>query len=87
MDSLHLALGLIAMLVFAWLLRTSVTRWTPWLLVFGLELLNEAYDLWVEQWPSPSQQYGEGLKDLVLTMALPTLLMLLARHRPWLFSR
>ena len=82
MDSLHVALAPVGMLVFAWLLGTSIARWTPWLLVLGLELLNEAYDLWYERWPDPGQQYGAGLKDVLLTMALPTLLLLLARHRP-----
>ena len=87
MDSLHIVLGPAGMLGFAWLLGTSIARWTPWLLVFALEVLNEVHDLRVEQWPNPGQQYGEGLKDILLTMVLPTLLLLLARHRPWLFAR
>jgi hypothetical protein len=42
-------------------------------------------DLWLEQWPDPGQQYGEGAKDLLLTMAVPTIIMLAARSRPDLF--
>jgi hypothetical protein len=42
-------------------------------------------DLWIEQWPDPGQQYGEGAKDLLLTMAVPTMTMLAARARPDLF--
>ncbi len=87
MDSLHVLLGPLGMLFFAWALGQSVARWTPWLLVLGLEFINEVHDLSVEHWPDPGQQYGEGLKDLILTMILPTLLLWLARHRPWLFSR
>jgi hypothetical protein len=48
--------------------------------------LNEAGDLWVEQWPEPAMQYGEGLKDIVLTMFLPTVLILVARFRPGILS-
>ena len=36
---------------------------------FALILCNEAVDLWVERWPDPGQPYGEGVKDLLLTMA------------------
>lgn len=46
---------------------------------------NEATDLWNEQWPQPGQQYGEGAKDLMLTMLVPTLMMIAARARPDLF--
>jgi hypothetical protein len=57
----------------------------PWLWLFAFILWNETVDLWVERWPDPGQQYGEGAKDLVLTMALPTLLMWAMRVRPDLF--
>ena len=48
-------------------------------------LWNEAVDLWVERWPDPGMQYGEGAKDVLLTMALPTILIWAARWRPDLF--
>jgi hypothetical protein len=41
--------------------------------------------LWIEQWPDRGQQYGESAKDLLLTMAVPTILMAAARARPDLF--
>ena len=50
-------------------------------------MLNEATDLWVERWPDPAMQYGESTKDVLLTLALPALLMAVARLRPGLFSR
>jgi hypothetical protein len=87
MDSLHVALGPLLLLLFAWLLGSSVARWTPWLLVLALEVLNELHDLSVERWRDPGQQYGEGLKDILLTMVVPTTMLWLARHRPWLFHR
>ena len=85
-DSLHVMAGVLLWLVFGLLLRRPLTRWLPWLCVFAVILWNEAVDLWVEQWPDPGQQYGEGARDLLLTMIVPTLLMWVARVRPELFS-
>jgi hypothetical protein len=84
-QSLHIFIGLLLWLVLALLLRRPVTSWRPWLCLFGVILWNEAVDLWVEQWPDPGQQYGEGAKDLLLTMAVPTVIMLAARKWPDLF--
>ena len=86
MDTMHVIAGVLLQLLFARLLRVSLVRWTPWLLVLALEIANEAYDLWVERWPQIGMQLGEGAKDLLLTMALPTLLMVAARLRPSLFT-
>jgi hypothetical protein len=86
MDALHILAGVLAQLMFAALFRSSLHSWRPWLFVLALILLNETSDLWVERWPEPAMQYGEGLKDLLLTMLLPTLLTLLARHAPTLLG-
>jgi len=86
MDALHVLVGVGLQLAFAVLFRTPIKGWRPWLFVLALLLLNEASDLWVEQWPQPGMQYGEGLKDILLTMLLPTVLMIGARIRPHLFS-
>ena len=67
--------------------RRPLTAWRPWLFVFAVILWNEAVDLWVERWSDPGQQYGEGLKDLLLTMATPTVVMAAARLRPQLFDK
>jgi hypothetical protein len=83
--TLHVLVGVLLWLVFALLLRRPITSWTPWLLIFGVILWNEIVDLWFEVWPTPGRQYGEGFKDLVLTMFVPTVLMLAARFRPDLF--
>jgi hypothetical protein len=85
MDALHILLGVALQMLFARATRVPLTNWHPWLLVLTLLLLNEISDLWVEQWPERAMQYGEGLKDIVLTMLLPTLLLVVARKRPALF--
>ena len=83
--SLHLIVGVLIWVVAALLSRRPLTSWIPWLWVLAFILWNEAADLWNEHWPDPGQQYGEGAKDVVLTMFVPTLLMLSARARPDLF--
>jgi hypothetical protein len=40
-----------------------------------------------EQWPDPGQRYGEGAKDVLLTLFVPTVIMFAARFRPDLFRQ
>ena len=87
MDALHILVGFVIFLLAAQLLRRSVASPLPWLLLLILELSNEAYDLHVERWPDFASQIGEGVKDVLLTMAVPTLVMMLARGRPALLGR
>ena len=84
-DALHVIVGVLVWLVAALLLRRPITSWQPFLWCFAIILWNETVDLWVEQWPDPGMQYGEGAKDLVLTILVPGLLMISARSRPDLF--
>lgn len=78
-DALHVHFGLLIMLVAMVVLRKSPASLVPWLCVLGLELANEALDL----------EHGHGglratvlssLKDIVNTMAWPTVILLLARY-------
>ena len=85
--TLHVIVGVLLWLAFALLLRRPVTSWVPWLLVFAIIVWNEIVDLWFEVWPEPGRQYGEGFKDILLTMFVPTVLMLAARSRPDLFRQ
>lgn len=87
MDALHVIAGVILQIAVALLLRSSVARPLPLLSVLVLELLNEANDFRVEIWPDLGMQLGESAKDVVLTMVLPTLLFLVARHRPRLLTQ
>jgi hypothetical protein len=75
----------LAWLTFALLLRRPITSWLPFLWCVALILWNETVDLWVEQWPEPGMQYGEGAKDVIVTILLPAVLMISARLRPDLF--
>ena len=86
MDTLHVIAGVTVQLVLAALFRTSLASRWPWLGVLLLELANEGYDLWLERWPSLGQQLGEGLRDLIGTMLLPSLLWWVARRHPRLLS-
>ena len=86
MDAIHVLVGVAAQLTFAALLRVPLRSWRPWLFVLALLMLNEAGDLWLEQWPQAAMQYGEAVKDVALTMLLPSLLMICARIRPTMFT-
>ncbi|MCL6729341.1 hypothetical protein [Sphingomonas hankyongi] len=84
-DALHVVVGVVALLILGLVLRRPIGAWRPWLWLFALALWNETVDLWVERWPDPGMQYGEGAKDLLLTMFLPTTLLVALRLRPELF--
>jgi hypothetical protein len=86
-DTLHMIVGMLVWLGLALLLRRPVSSWKPWLWMPALILWNETVDLWVEQWPDPGMQYGEGAKDVLLTMIVPTVLLFAVRIRPDLFRR
>ena len=84
-DALHMLVGALLWIALGLLLRRPLYSWRPWLWLLAAALWNEVVDLWVEQWPDPGQQYGEGVKDLLLTLAVPTIMMIAARARPDLF--
>lgn len=81
-DALHVLVGVCLQLLFAALFRISARSIGPWLMVLALELANEWSDLYIEVWPQHAMQWGESAKDVLLTMALPTLLLIVARYRP-----
>ena len=86
-DVLHVVAGVFLQLIAAALLRASVARWLPWLIVLALEMLNEWSDFHVDRWPDLGMQLGESTKDIVLTMALPTALLVISRWWPALLVR
>ncbi|MES2120709.1 MAG: hypothetical protein V4513_09060 [Pseudomonadota bacterium] len=86
-DTLHVLVGVILWLLIALLVRRPITSWRPWLWLLAIICWNETVDLWNETWPDPGEQFGEGLKDLALTVFLPALIMAAARLRPDLFRQ
>lgn len=86
LDALHVIVGVVLMVAAALLLRKPLSTPTPWLVVFIFAFVNEIIDLYAEQWPHPAMQYGEGVKDLLLTMMLPTLLLLTSRSFPRVYE-
>lgn len=84
-DALHVVLGVLFMFVLALIVRKPLSQLFPWAGVLLLALINEAGDLWMEQWSSAAMQLGEGAKDIVLTMLLPTLIFLTTRVVPSLY--
>lgn len=76
---IHLLLGVLLTLGFGSLLRRPLGSWLPLLLVFGLEMINEAFDFtryYVDSYP-----WGPGptLVDIALTMLPPLAIVLAAR--------
>ena len=84
-DALHVIVGVLVWLAMAAITRRPLSSIRPWLWLLAIIGWNETVDLWVEQWPDAGMQYGEGAKDLLLTMLLPTVLLLAARFAPGLF--
>ena len=78
-DAMHVIAGVLLQILFALILRRPLSSWLPWLAVFAVLLFNEAVDLWVERWPFLAMQIGEGVKDALLTMLLPTALLVAFR--------
>lgn len=86
-DTLHVLVGIFGWLLLALVLRRPITSRIPYLWLLAFILWNETVDLWTEQWPDAGMQYGEGAKDVVLTMIVPTVMLFAARLRPDLFRQ
>jgi hypothetical protein len=86
MDALHVYAGCFLQLGSALIMRRSLRSLWPWLVVLGVEFANEVNDYNYEVWPDRSIQLAEGVRDMWNTMALPTLLLLLARFAPRLLT-
>lgn len=81
-DALHIMLGVAVQLAIAALPRQSLARVWPWLAVLFGALGNEYHDLHFEIWPDLPAQHMESVKDVIATMAIPTVLLLAARFAP-----
>lgn len=73
---LHVLFGAIAFTVFGWLLRHKHRGLLhAWLIVFGLEIINEAADAydWI-RWTGGINT-ADTIEDIFLTMMAPTLMI------------
>jgi hypothetical protein len=86
MDALHVHAGVLIQIGAALLLRRRLSSPIPWLIVLAFTAANEIYDYRDEAWPDRAMQRAEGYRDAWNTMLIPTLLMLLARFAPRLFT-
>jgi hypothetical protein len=83
----HLILGVALTLAIGRLLRLPLGAWTPLLIVFGLEMLNEASDFtryYVSDWPWTPDA---ALIDIAVTMIPPLAIVLAARWNSEHFYR
>ena len=85
-DALHVLVGVLVLLAAALVLRRPISSWRPWLVVLLLIFLNEFADLTFNRWPHPAVVRGESMRDFLLTMFLPTVLMFTVRWSPRLFA-
>ena len=86
-DALHIYAAFIIQISSSAILRRPLSSVVPWLVVLGLEFLNEGADMWLgdEAHVQPWQIRGAA-HDVLNTMLLPTALMLLCRHARGLFT-
>lgn len=84
-DALHVYAAVLLQLLAARVFGRSIAHAGPWILVLLFALGNEAYD-----WLGP-RSFGQwdpvdGVHDVINTMFLPTLLMVVVRLEPGLFT-
>ncbi len=84
-ESLHVFAGVLILLLAAGLLTKPISSRWPWLAVLAFACLNESIDLSIGQWPQPGAQFGESVKDVLVTMLLPSVLLLTTRRMPALY--
>jgi len=83
-DALHILFGAAGQILVAFVIRRSLAHPVPWLAVLIGQCANEFYDLAREEWSDRAMWPG-SVRDLLVTMAIPTALLLLTRFAPGLF--
>jgi hypothetical protein len=84
-EAIHVVAAVVILFVAAAALRKPVSSLWPWMVLLLLASLNALGGLGMGQGPQPGVDYGEAARDLLLTMAVPTFLMLSVRWAPGLF--
>lgn len=86
-DALHIYGAVAIQIVSALLFRRSLGNWLPWFVVLFAAMLIEAGDMWFGEEAHIQQWQIDGAKhDMLNTMVLPSVLLVLARYAPSLFS-
>lgn len=78
-DSLHVACGVLIIVLVALGLRKSLASFVPWSFLLMLSSINEAIDIFY------TQKLAELVKDTLLTMLVPTILLVTVRIFPDLY--
>lgn len=81
-DALHVNVGVGLFLFFSLFARRRKWLIMPWLVLFGLELLNEFFDMRSVNYES---DWSSSVRDFINTMTLPTVLLFFMKfsERPW----
>lgn len=82
-DALHIHAALLLYILAMWVFRKNRKSRFPWLVVLGVELANECYDLARASGADPAVALSAAAKDLWNTMLWPTVLLLLGRYTSW----
>ena len=86
MDALHVYAGVLCQIAAALLLRRRLSSPWPLLVIAAIVIANEVYDYRYEVWPDRAIQRAESYRDIWNTLLLPTILLLIVRFVPCLFS-
>ncbi len=76
-DALHVLVGVGLLLVLALIAGRRLDDWRLWLAVLAIELVNEVVDL--ANTISPEATWAASRHDVLVTMAIPTAILLLMR--------
>jgi hypothetical protein len=75
-DALHVLSGMLILTLAALILRRPPWSWRPWLVTAIAETINELYDLTQTWFPSDEGNLRASSHDFWLTLAGPTLILL-----------
>lgn len=79
-DAMHVLSGMVILTIAAFVLRRPPWSWRPWLVVLVAETINELYDLTQTRFPTDEGNLRGSFHDFWLTLAWPTLILLLYPH-------
>ena len=86
-DAMHIYAAVLIQFAAAAVTRRTLAHPLPWLIVLALEMVNEWADVRSDNDLFEEWERWAALHDVINTMALPTLLLVMARVAPCLLSR